>query len=149
MSYDKQILHLKKKYGSPKGDYFTKNWEKTKGITRTDDGLFIHHDYEKYPHLRGLSKKEEAKKYSFDFQKKETLTFCNLLEHLLLHIKIYNINRNENESKRIRYGLFNIINLCDRLYLNEGSSLSWEQNIYETIKGFEDEYNKLLKIIKF
>ena len=52
-----------------------------------------------------LSNDQYAKNNPFSYQKAERLVYCNILEHLLLHIKIAeeprNANANENELLEI------------------------------------------------
>ena len=102
MDYHEQLLFLKKKYGLPQGNYFlTESCKSTNGkITRAKEGLFIHHDYEWNPDDFGchaLSDSEIAREKSYDFQLSANLTYCNLIEHLMLHIKIH----------KLRYDVFN------------------------------------------
>lgn len=96
MDYHEQLLYLKSKYGLPQGNYFlTESCKSTNSkITRAKEGLFIHHDYEWNPDDFGchaLSDGEIAREKSYDYQLSANLTYCNLLEHLMLHIKIHKL----------------------------------------------------------
>ena len=88
MDYDEQIEYLLKKYGPAKYDYFVSedNLTKNRSISRTAEGLECHHIDENI--IPTLSDPDIASIYSYDYQRKERLVYCNLLEHLLLHIKI-------------------------------------------------------------
>ena len=76
--------YLQQKYGIGLCDYMSENWKKNGKVTRTKEGLYVHHKYE--DHAIMLGNPEYAKKNPYEWQKKENLVYCNLLEHLLLHL---------------------------------------------------------------
>lgn len=87
-NYFEDIEFLLNKYGAAKYDYFcTESMKKRNSkASRTKEGLFCHHIYEyEYPLICNPI---VAQKYPFEIQKKENLCYCNILEHLILHIKI-------------------------------------------------------------
>lgn len=88
MSYDELCKYLIKKYGIVAGDYFLKEncISQNQKIKRGKEGLYIHHYYEKKYIM--LCNTEWASKHNFEYQKGENLVYCNIFEHLLLHIKI-------------------------------------------------------------
>lgn len=88
MTYLEIVNFLLEKYGPVNGDYFVNERCKTKNkaITRTNEGLFIHHIDEDKAIL--LAEEDHAVNQPFSYQKADRLVYCNLLEHLLLHIKI-------------------------------------------------------------
>ncbi|MBX4209963.1 MAG: hypothetical protein K4H23_02125 [Mollicutes bacterium PWAP] len=43
ITYEEYVQYLKNKYGSVPKNYFTKNGNNTQGITKTKNGLYIHH----------------------------------------------------------------------------------------------------------
>lgn len=88
LTYDELVSHLLLKYGGAKYDYFcTESCKsKNKKISRTSEGLFCHH-IDEYKAIL-LSKDEYAVKNPFEYQRAERLVYCNVLEHLILHIKI-------------------------------------------------------------
>lgn len=103
-SYKNAVCILLKKYGSVPENYFNeksykrfinneiKNLNVNKRIRRSDDGLEIHHIMEcRYPNLSN-SNSLRSQRLSYDYQKKETLVYCNLLEHMILHALICNVN---------------------------------------------------------
>lgn len=91
MSYDEYCNYLKAKYGEVEYDYFHKDnkdghlIQDNKG-SRGSIGLQRHHICEKY--VANLSDPRIAAENSFEYQKKENLCYCNLLEHMFLHILI-------------------------------------------------------------
>lgn len=88
MDYNQLVNHLLRKYGSAKGDFFCTETcaSENKKIKRTSEGLFCHHiDEDK---AINLSIHFHAIKNPFEYQKAERLVYCNILEHLILHIKI-------------------------------------------------------------
>lgn len=88
MTYAELVKHLLAKYGSAKEDYFLDDDFKTKNprISRTSEGLYCHHIDEDKEIM--LSVKNYAKEAPFEYQLADRLVYCNILEHLLLHIKI-------------------------------------------------------------
>ena len=98
LPYADHLLYLKKKYGMCPGSYYlTEKCVSTNAkIRRGSEGLQVHHDKEWNPDdisCHSLSSKELALKYPFEYQKEENLTYCNALEHFLLHIKIYQLRK--------------------------------------------------------
>ena len=59
---------------------------RSKKISRTKEGLYCHHMDEDKGFC--LSEVSSALPQPFESQKKERLVYCNILEHLILHIKI-------------------------------------------------------------
>ena len=98
LEYDSLCIYLQKKYGVPKKNYFSKSWEKNKLNYGKFKGLFVHHIKENI--ADNLSTVSSAKTYSYEYQHKEYLVYCNYLEHLILHFAILK----ENPSKYV--GLF-------------------------------------------
>lgn len=88
MDYLQLVEHLKKKYGEVQGDYFVNETCSTPNskIKRTKEGLIIHHIDE--VKTIDLNDKERARNNPFEYQKADRLVYCNILEHLILHIKI-------------------------------------------------------------
>lgn len=98
-NYDEAVEFLLQKYGSAQYDFFSeKSYQRfidgeikniTKGkYSRTDEGLYCHHiDEKKY---LNISNQSFVKEYivSFEFQKKDRLVYCDLIEHNILHVLI-------------------------------------------------------------
>ncbi|WP_234013784.1 hypothetical protein [Mesoplasma florum] len=95
LNYDECVDFLLKKYGFVPGDYFLdlECTKKNTKITRGKEGLYIHHIDEDKAIL--LSTPAWARKNSFEYQKAHRLVYCNLLEHLVLHIKIFEYPNNK------------------------------------------------------
>ncbi|MFS0938019.1 hypothetical protein [Enterococcus casseliflavus] len=99
LSYEEATQHLLNKHGAVSDDYFRESsYERflkgeiksiTKGkYSKTSDGLYCHHiDENKYSNMSKLPVIKRYK-YPFESQKKERLTYCDLLEHLILHALI-------------------------------------------------------------
>ena len=100
MDYFKLCLELQNKYGIPSKPYMTisksGNWRKTSGISRTKEGLYIHHIDEW--DLPRLSKVEIAQNYSIECQEPQNLCYCNLLEHLVLHFIIEKVKNRDGTN---------------------------------------------------
>ena len=96
MSYDDYVQYLLRKYGTVPYDYFVNSDCKTKNIknTRTRDGLFCHHIDEDKEIM--LSNPEVARMCPFEYQKADRLVYCTILEHLILHIKIAEADKNSS-----------------------------------------------------
>ena len=100
IDYFKLCLELQNKYGIPSKPYMTisksGNWRKTSGISRTKEGLYIHHIDEW--DLPRLSKVEIAQNYSIECQEPQNLCYCNLLEHLVLHFIIEKVKNRDGTN---------------------------------------------------
>lgn len=93
LQYDDYLKYLKEKYGIPKKSYFCNDTFKSKNkISRTDEGLFVHHDREDSAIM--LSDSYYAKDNPFEWQLPENLTYCDYLEHFLLHILVFEKTKN-------------------------------------------------------
>lgn len=99
-SYFQLVDYLLKKYGDVPYDYFTEeSYNKFKAkkiktlsvnrkITRSSEGLYVHHIDENI--FTNLCKYQsiERNKVSFKHQKKERLVYCDIIEHMILHALI-------------------------------------------------------------
>lgn len=106
LPYDELIQYLKEKYGIPPKPYFEIKvikgkecvFQNKKSNIRISEGLNIHHDYEKeYPLL---SEKDAIHFAPYEVQLPKNLTYCNVLEHLLIHYKIM-IDKHNKEHNEI------------------------------------------------
>lgn len=151
MSYQSLCDYLLQKYGCAKGNYFhTENCKsKRKDISRTSDGLICHHIRED----RGgnLSETTSASLQPFEWQKKENLVFCNLIEHLILHVKIavmrnktYMNKPSDIDSFFTTGGIFMICKDIIELFANNGSSIKWRQRCFDEISN---NYSDFLDIL--
>ena len=100
-SYKEIVKFLLKKYGPCKHDYY-KDKEctiKNQLISRTAEGLYCHHIDEDKAIM--LSEDKHAAENPIEYQKKDRLVYCNLLEHLILHVKIAEEPRNPDANQEM------------------------------------------------
>lgn len=148
MNYHQCTNYFKRKYGNVPKDYFVDErcTQKPKGNTRTNEGLCIHHIDEDKAIL--LSMPEYAIKNPFAYQKAERLVYCNLLEHLVLHIKIFEFpNPNKNLMEIVGVGgifAFIVPELND-IYSGVKCKWEWKQKIANVILPLKDDYFKCIK----
>lgn len=148
MTYDELVDYLKKKYGAAQYDYFCNATLKSKNrkVSRTKEGLICHHVKED----EGVNLGNAADQFPPEWQNKENLVYCNLLEHLLLHIKIAVLRAEPLKATRnitlfLLPGFFLICADINELYINGGSKQSWKQRCFEEIKDNYSEYIIFLK----
>ena len=149
LNYREYCSYLQNKYGFAPGNYLTKNWNKNKRCTRTDEGLLIHHIFE--DHAVMLSNPNDAKNSPYEWQEKENLVCCNYLEHLLLHILICeNPAPNKNESQDVGVGgaVNFIIPLLNDYYSGWQPKAPWQYNCLNIIKNEQKVYFALIKRFK-
>lgn len=119
LKYYEYVDYLQNKYGKPNKPYFKlddeMNWvtkrvsdkiflDKETSISRLKDGLVIHHVKEdKYYEL---SDKYRACFYHWINQSPCNLVYCDLLEHLLLHIMINEENPERKIPKHLLYDVY-------------------------------------------
>nr|WP_235043268.1 hypothetical protein [Candidatus Phytoplasma australiense] len=120
LSYDDCIIFLKEKHGDVKGNYFIKNNEgkfvhNKKILKFQSDGLEIHHVLEKEE--PGLSNPQKLN-LDFHYQEAQNLVYCDLLEHFLLHLKIYDYYATNEKPEIGIKGAFLINNKIRDLFQN-------------------------------
>ena len=148
MTYKELVEHLLKKYGPSEYDYFSNESCKSRNpkISRTSEGLYCHHIDEDKAIL--LSKDKFAKISPWEYQKADRLVYCNVLEHLILHIKIVeepqNLNANEDEIQ----GLGGVITICPEIndFFNGYSfQKHYLIDIFKVVKTNFEVYIEILK----
>ncbi len=149
MSYDELIEYFIKKNGQPEHDYF--HTEECRSVheknSRTKEGLEIHHiDENKYALL---SSKESAKMHPYECQKAVRLVYVNVLEHLLLHIKIYEeeCQKFVKTGKHPKLGIIGVYFLSNRIngyFSKESPPEGWHKNMFNAIKENYDDFVKEL-----
>lgn len=149
MSYDELVQFLINKYGPAKYDYFTNEFctTKNKNVTRTSEGLYCHHiDEDK---AIKLSDDKFAGQNPFDYQKANRLVYCNLLEHLLLHILIIEEPKNANANKDEIQGIGGAVNfMCKQLndlYNGYEYKQEWMINTTSIVKNDYKSYILMLR----
>ena len=149
MSYDEIVKLFLKKYGAAKHDYFTDRecTIKNKLVSRTAEGLFCHHIDEDKAIM--LSNDEYAARNPFEYQKKNRLVYCNLLEHLLLHVKIAEEPRNPDANENELPGIGGAINyLCKQLndiYAGKEPAEEWRKTVASKVLDHFDDYIRILR----
>ena len=149
MKYKEIISYLLGKYGPVPGDYFANETcrSKNRKITRTKEGLFIHHIDEDKAIM--LSTDGFAINNSYRYQKADRLVYCNILEHLILHVKIAEEPRNVNANKDELPGIGGAVNfLC--IQINDCySDYEFKQPMMITIREMiKDDFDSYILIMK-
>ena len=144
MTYDDYVHWLLEKYGPAKFDYFSNEMcrSKSSNITRTKEGLVCHHIDENKAIL--LSDPDIARANPFEYQKKDRLVYCNLIEHLLLHLKIVNECHKTNPVLG-GGGVETIRRQINGYYEDKPCSQSYHTDLYNVIAEKYDDYIKVLK----
>ena len=147
MSYEDQVQYLLDKYGSAKYDYFCNESCKSRNskVSRTKEGLVCHHIDEDKAIM--LSSPSYATKNRFDYQKADRLVYCNLLEHLLLHIKIVIEPRHSEANLFEMPGVGGIVNICRTLndyYGGREYKREYQKKLYEPISDNMKDYIAIL-----
>lgn len=150
MSYQDIVSALLKKYGSAKHNYFKDTACKTKNslVTRTNEGLFCHHIDEDKAIM--LCNDKFAVNNPIEYQKADRLVYCNLLEHLLLHVKIAenpSPDANENELPGIGGAIDFICKDLNDIYSGKEFSDEWRKNVADKVKDNFDDYIIILRYL--
>lgn len=150
MSYQDIVSALLKKYGSAKHNYFKDTACKAKNplVTRTNEGLFCHHIDEDKAIM--LCNDKFAANNPFEYQKADRLVYCNLLEHLLLHVKIAenpNPDANENELPGIGGAINFICKDLNDIYSGKEFADEWRKNVANKVKDNFDDYIIILRYL--
>ena len=149
LTYREYCAYLQNKYGKPVANYMTVNYNKIAKNSRTAEGLYCHHIFEDM--AIKLSEKEFAQKNPFEWQLAENLCYCDLLEHLFLHILICE-KPNSNHNITEITGLGGVINFMipelNDVYSGFKSRATWQQNCHNLILNNKDVYLELVKRFK-
>lgn len=149
-SYTDAVKYFLKKYGAAKHNYFkdTNCTTKNPQVTRTIEGLYCHHIDEDKAIM--LSNDKFAAANPFDYQKANRLVYCNLLEHLLLHVKIAenpNAQANENELPGIGGAINFICKDLNDIYAGKEFTDDWRKTVAEKVKDNFDDYIAILRYL--
>lgn len=148
-SYLKYCNYLKNKYGRSKGNFFNVYWSQNQKIKRTDEGIVIHHIMENKAIM--LARKDYAMQLPYKWQHANKLVYCDLLEHLFLHILICENSLND-KNKNTLFGLGGIINFLvpelNDVYSGWITKQSWRLNTHRNICNDLDVYLMLIKRFK-
>lgn len=149
MPYNEIVKLLLKKYGTAKHDYFTDRecTIKNKLVSRSSEGLFCHHIDEDKAIM--LCNDKYAAQNPFEYQKASRLVYCNLLEHLLLHVKIAEEPRNPDANKNELPGIGGAINfICKQLndiYAGKEPTEEWRKTVAAKVQDNFDNYIRILR----
>lgn len=154
MPYDELQNYLLNKYGGAEYDYFHTPECKSKNrkVTRTGEGLYCHHmDEDKGGNL---SDSQKARMQPFEWQKKERLVYCNILEHLILHIKIAVLRQKKSLCTPVDIphffttgGIFTICETLNDMFMNNGSEVPWQNRCFKEVRENYEDYIALIKLI--
>lgn len=148
-TYKELVQFLINKYGPAKCDYFTNEYctVKNKNVTRTSEGLYCHHIDEDKAIM--LSNDKFAANNPFKYQKADRLVYCNLLEHFLLHILIFEEPRNKNANKNEIQGIGGAVSfICHQLndlYGGYQYKQEWMIRTTNVVKNDYDSYIMMLR----
>ncbi len=141
--------YLQQKYGIGVCDYMTKAYNKRPKISRSKEGLFVHHKFEDHAIL--LSNKKFAMVNPFEWQFAENMVYCDYLEHLLLHVLICEKpakDKNKFEAVGIG-GFFIIISTLNDFYSGWNTEkLTWLQTCLEKVSKDKNVYLEIIKRFK-
>ena len=144
LGYEEYCDYLKEKYGCAKYDYFRKSFTKDKRVTRTAEGLLCHHTREDEAPM--LCNPSFAKVYPFEYQEAKNLCYCDYLEHLFLHMLIF--EKTINCAGRVlgNGGIteFLVPELND-FYSGFKPKAAWQQKCIKRVIRNKAVYLKLLK----
>ena len=149
MPYREQLEHLKAKYGTAPENYYldVACARKSKKNGRGMEGLFLHHDFEydpRNPLVSNLSDPEMGKLFDYDYQKAENLTYCDYLEHLMLHCKI-NLLRVDQLGAFIKDGVVNfMVPQLNDWYGYAVDLAPWQKAAFGRIEDFYSDYRAIL-----
>lgn len=145
MDYLEYCDYLQRKYGISQTSYFTKNWSKCSKVTRTAEGLIVHHKFE--DHAIKLGDVKYARNNPYEWQQPENLVYCDYLEHLLLHIMICEnpaADKNKNEFVGIGGVINHLVPELNDLFSGWEPSQPWRKNCKDRIINNKDVYLVLL-----
>ena len=110
MKYDELCAYLLEKHGPVNGSYFINENCKSPNskIKRSSEGLFIHHIKE--DEFVQLNATQYAVLMPFEYQLGENLLYCDIIEHLLLHICIVKEFLVEKSKENVYVGIGGIMN---------------------------------------
>lgn len=149
MSYREQLDYLKRKYGPAPENYYldVACARKSKKNGRGMEGLFLHHDFEydpRNPLVSNLSDPEMGKLFDYDYQKAENLTYCDYLEHLMLHCKI-NLLRVDQLGAFIKDGVVNfMVPQLNDWYGYAVDLAPWQKAAFGRIEDYYSDYRAIL-----
>ena len=146
MMYDEYCSYLQNKYGLSSCDYTFGSSGKDK---RSNDGLELHHIQEDI--VPALSNRTVAESNPIEYQQPQNLCYCDYLEHMLLHVLIFEEDMENNYNDNV-VGIMGVINhmvkrLNDFYCKDLVGYKDYEVNAYHKIKDDVDVYLEIIKRI--
>lgn len=151
--YFNYVNYLKQKYGAIPEPYF-KDKECTKKNSwknkyKKENYIHIHHIMEYKKGVDDLGRKNYAAKFPFEYQLPENLVYCNLMEHILLHLMINQLRKTITGGER-----FMLCTLFDMVVGYQFKAECKEKEKQQLISYFEDveefeDYTIYLTLIAF
>ena len=134
-----QLIILLKKYGPAQYDYFCNESCKSKNskVSRTNKAILLSND-------------KFAVNNPFEYQKANRLVYCNVLEHLILHIKIVEEPKNENANQMEIQGIGGAVCfICPQIndYFN-GYEFK-QQYLINIFSLIENNFNDYIDILEY
>lgn len=146
MTYEEYCGYLQEKYGIGLADYMTEAFNPNPKCKRTSDGLLAHHKAE--DKMIMLSNKNIAQKAPFEWQRKENIVYCDLLEHLLLHVKICEYP-SPAALPVFDVGVGGVVNFIvpelNDLYSGWETKQDWRKNVHAKVINDKDVYIEILR----
>ena len=152
MGYFEYVDYLNDLHGIAEYDYFAneKCASKNKKVSRSDEGLVCHHVFEYY--APQLSHPEYAKQFPYKYQKAENLVYCDLLEHLLLHVKI-TLENYFNKTSVFSVGIGGIVNYIapqlNDIYTGKEFTQPYHVRQADLVRENYSEYIRILQTLAF
>lgn len=146
MTYLEYCDYLQAKYGIGLADYMTKSFNPNRKCKRTSEGLIAHHKAEDKAIM--LSTKEFAERCPFEWQSKENIVYCDMLEHLWLHILICKYPSPDRIDEDVGIGgaaNFLIPELND-LYSGWQTNQEWRMKQHAKVINDKDVYLAMMKV---
>ena len=148
-TYADFVAHFLEKYSPAKHNYFTDAscTQKNPAVSRTSEGLFCHHIDEDKAIM--LSNDQFAAKNPFEYQKADRLVYCNILEHLLLHVKIAEEPRSADANQGELPGVGGAVTMICRQINDYFNGYNFKQDyMVAAMKLIEDNYDEYIRILK-
>lgn len=156
MSYDKYCDYLQNKYGIGLANYMNESYTPNPKCKRSKEGLQAHHKME--DRFIMLSDKEYAKEAPYEYQLKENIVYCDMLEHLLLHILIVKKEpmgtfakfRGKLCNMQVGYGgiVNHLVPELNDMYSGWETKQAWRKTTHDKIINDKDVYLELIKMFK-
>ncbi|MGI5872175.1 MAG: tetratricopeptide repeat protein [Bacillota bacterium] len=148
LSYKELVDHLHNKYGPAKYDYFDLPYFDVvnSNVLRLKEGLFCHHiDEDKA--IR-LDEKEYAQKNPYEYQLKDRLVYANLLEYLLLRIKIILEPPHPNANRDEKIGVTGLDDILSTINDYYNGSVSEDKYLTKAVVLIENNFDDYIEILR-